>query len=52
MESVAPLRDTAMAAALAARSRLASGVMPDASAERKYPVNVSPAAVVSTTGTR
>ena len=34
-----------MAAALAARSRLASGVMPDASAERKYPVNVSPAAV-------
>ena len=52
MDGAAPGRDTAMAAAFAAWSRAVFGSSPYIRPPMKNPVNVSPAAVVSTTGTR
>ena len=48
MEAEAPARVTAMADAFAASSMAASAVSPLETAAIKYPVKVSPAAVVST----
>ena len=51
MEGDAPLRDTEMADAADAVRNASAGDEPFAIAVTKYPVKVSPAAVVSATGT-
>ena len=48
MDAVAPGLETAMAEAFAAISSPSGTGIPPIREERKYPVNVSPAAVVST----
>ena len=48
IDGAAPLRDTAIDAALAARRNVSSVDRPVIQPSRKYPENVSPAAVVST----
>ena len=51
MEGAAPWRDTARDDATEAIRSASSGSCPEVTAVRKKPVKVSPAAVVSTTGT-